>query len=225
MANDPILHLLGLAKKAGRLEIARLQPPAMYQPSMPCIVSRRAHQARVLLLAADAAPNTVRRAAHFGEAGGALWLQMPFTKAELGEQLGRSSCAMLAVTDFGFAAALAEKLAARDEERYGPAAQQLRAKADRALMRQREKRQHEKNMRQGKHKPWAAPPSRPSKREEAPPTTSRRERGKGGSGRRPGRPETGTGRAPRTFPGKPGPGGRKLTAKPRSGGRNPAGKP
>ena len=151
--------------------------------------------------------------------------RLSLPRVELGEQLGRSSCAMLAVTDFGFAAALAEKLAARDEERYGPAAQQLRAKADRALMRQREKRQHEKNMRQGKHKPWAAPPSRPSKREEAPPTTSRRERGKGGSGRRPGRPETGTGRAPRTFPGKPGPGGRKLTAKPRSGGRNPAGKP
>ena len=195
MPHDPILHLLGLAKKAGRLEIGE----------EPVGAAARAHQARVLLLAADAAPNTVRRAAHFGEAGGALWLQMPFTKAELGEQLGRSSCAMLAVTDFGFAAALAEKLAARDEERYGPAAQQLRAKADRALMRQREKRQHEKNMRQGKHKPWAAPPSRPSKREEAPPTTSRRERGKGGSGRRPG--------------------GRKLTAKPRSGGRNPAGKP
>ena len=192
MPHDPILHLLGLAKKAGRLEIGE----------EPVGAAARAHQARVLLLAADAAPNT-----------------------ELGEQLGRSSCAMLAVTDFGFAAALAEKLAARDEERYGPAAQQLRAKADRALMRQREKRQHEKNMRQGKHKPWAAPPSRPSKREEAPPTTSRRERGKGGSGRRPGRPETGTGRAPRTFPGKPGPGGRKLTAKPRSGGRNPAGKP
>ena len=180
MPHDPILHLLGLAKKAGRLEIGE----------EPVGAAARAHQARVLLLAADAAPNTVRRAAHFG-----------------------------------FAAALAEKLAARDEERYGPAAQQLRAKADRALMRQREKRQHEKNMRQGKHKPWAAQPSRPSKREEAPPTTSRRERGKGGSGRRPGRPETGTGRAPRTFPGKPGPGGRKLTAKPRSGGRNPAGKP
>ena len=179
MPHDPILHLLGLAKKAGRLEIGE----------EPVGAAARAHQARVLLLAADAAPNTVRRAAHFGEAGGALWLQMPFTKAELGEQLGRSSCAMLAVTDFGFAAALAEKLAARDEERYGPAAQQLRAKADRALMRQREKRQHEKNMRQGKHKPWAAPPSRPSKREEAPPTTSRRERGKGGSGRRPGRGE------------------------------------
>ena len=110
MPHDPILHLLGLAKKAGRLEIGE----------EPVGAAARAHQARVLLLAADAAPNTVRRAAHFGEAGGALWLQMPFTKAELGEQLGRSSCAMLAVTDFGFAAALAEKLAARDEERYGP---------------------------------------------------------------------------------------------------------
>ena len=65
-----------LAKKAGRLEIGE----------EPVGAAARAHQARVLLLAADAAPNTVRRAAHFGEAGGALWLQMPFTKAELGEQ-------------------------------------------------------------------------------------------------------------------------------------------
>ena len=99
MPHDPILHRLGLAKKAGRLEIGE----------EPVGAAARAHQARVLLLAADAAPTTVRRAAHFGEAGGALWLKMPFTKAELGEQLGRSSCAMLAVTDFGFAAALAER--------------------------------------------------------------------------------------------------------------------
>ena len=78
MPHDPILHLLGLAKKAGRLEIGE----------EPVGAAARAHQARVLLLAADAAPNTVRRAAHFGEAGGALWLQMPFTKAELGETSG-----------------------------------------------------------------------------------------------------------------------------------------
>ena len=65
MPHDPILHLLGLAKKAGRLEIGE----------EPVGAAARAHQARVLLLAADAAPNTVRRAAHFGEAGGALWLQ------------------------------------------------------------------------------------------------------------------------------------------------------
>lgn len=105
-------------KKAGRLEIGE----------EPVGAAARAHQARVLLLAGGRRPQYGAAAAHFGEAGGALWLQMPFTKAELGSSWTQL-CAMLAVTDFGFAAALAEKLAARDEERYGPAAQQLRAKA------------------------------------------------------------------------------------------------
>ena len=70
----------------------------------------RARQARLILLASDAAPNTVRRCAHFGEAGNVLWLELPYTKAELGFQLGRGSCAMLALTDAGFAATLVEKL-------------------------------------------------------------------------------------------------------------------
>ena len=56
MPHDPILHLLGLAKKAGRLEIGE----------EPVGAAARAHQARVLLLAADAAPNTVRPGAPCG---------------------------------------------------------------------------------------------------------------------------------------------------------------
>ena len=102
MPNDPILHLLGLARKAGRLEIGEEPVGAV------C----RARQARLVLLASDAAPNTCRRAAHFGEAGNVLWLEVPFTKAELGFALGRGSCAMLALTDAGFAASLTQKLAA-----------------------------------------------------------------------------------------------------------------
>ena len=46
----------------------------------------------LVLLAADAAPNTVRRAAHFGEAGRVLWLDIPFSKGELGACVGRTSC-------------------------------------------------------------------------------------------------------------------------------------
>ena len=153
MPNDSILHLLGLAKKAGRLEIGE----------EPVGAACRAHQAKLVLLAADAAPNTCRRAAHFGEAGNVLWLEVPFEKSELGFVLGRASCAMLALTDAGFAAAVAEKLAVRDPDKYAPAAQQLRTKADRVLQRQREQRQHEKNLRQGKRKPWTAPP--PAKEE------------------------------------------------------------
>ena len=108
MPNDPILHLLGLAKKAGRLEIGE----------EPVGAACRARQARLILLAADAAPNTCRRAAHFGEAGNVLWLETPFSKGELGFILGRSSCAMLALTDAGFSAAVVEKLAAQDPEGY-----------------------------------------------------------------------------------------------------------
>ena len=131
MANDPVLHLLGLAKKAGLLEVGEEPVGAV------C----RARQARLVLLAADAAPNTCRRAAHFGEAGEVLWLEVPFSKEELGFILGRSSCAMLALTDAGFSAAVVEKLAARNPEQYGPAAQQLRTRADRVLQRQKEQRQ------------------------------------------------------------------------------------
>lgn len=171
MYHDPILHLLGLAKKAGRLEIGE----------EPVGAACRSRQAKLVLLAADAAPNTRRRAAHFGQAGDVLWLETPFSKSELGAVLGRASCAMLALTDAGFAAALAEKLAARDD-RYSPAAQQLRTQADRALQRQREQHQHEKNLRQGKRKPWAPPPpSAASKAEDAPPRRSKTaEHGPGG---------------------------------------------
>ena len=132
MPNDPVLHLLGLARKAGKIELGEEPVGAV------C----RARHARLLLLAVDAAPNTRRRAAHFGEAGNVLWLETPYTKEELGFLFGRSSCAMLALTDAGLAASIVDKLAARDPFRYGPAAEQLRTKADRMLQRQREKRQH-----------------------------------------------------------------------------------
>ena len=130
MANDPILHLLGLARKAGRLEVGE----------EPVGAACRAHHARLVLLASDAAPNSCRRAAHFGQAGNVLFLELPFTKAELGFVLGRGSCAMLALTDIGLAASLAERLAAEEPERCGETAQALREKAGKALQRQKEQR-------------------------------------------------------------------------------------
>lgn len=201
MANDPILHLLGLAKKAGRLEIGE----------EPVGSACRARQARLVLLAADAAPNTYRRAAHFGEAGNVLWLELPFTKEELGFQLGRSSCAMLALTDAGFAAAVSEKLRARDPEKYEAAASQLKQKADKVLRRQKEQRQHEKNLREGKGKkhPWAPPPVQHEGEE----STSRPKGAKGRSappkGAKPQNPKAAQAQRPKGH--TPGPGRRRLT--------------
>ena len=145
---DNALKLLGLALKAGRLAIGE----------EPVGAAARARKAKLLILASDAAPNTVRRAAHFGEAGNVLFIITPFTKGELGFAVGRSSCAMMAFTDPGFAASFTKKLEALDPERYGAANEQAAKKAEKALQRQKEQRQHEKNLREGKVKPWAPPP-------------------------------------------------------------------
>lgn len=203
---EHILRLLGLAHKAGRLEIGEEPVGAL----------ARARKAKLLILAADAAPNTVRRAAHFGEAGNVLFLITPFTKAELGFAVGRSSCAMLAFSDPGFAASFVDKLAAADPERYAPAAEQLRHKADRALQRQREMRQHEKNLERGKKRPWAPPPPPPSREEPRPPRKPA-----------PPKPHAGHTAAPHRKKSGPPPTGRPSSARPgarpapRKGGRRP----
>lgn len=147
--NDTCLHLLGLTRKAGCIEVGE----------EPAGAACRARKAKVLLLAADAAENTVRRAEHFAEAGNTVCVRTPFTKEELGGAVGRGSCAMAALTDAGFAASLLKKLAALDPAQYGETAAALDVKAQNVLQRRREKRQHEKNMARGKHKPWAAPPA------------------------------------------------------------------
>lgn len=146
---DAALHLLGLARKAGRIEVGE----------EPAGAACRARKAKLLILAADAAENSVRRAEHFAEAGNTVCVRTPYTKAQLGGALGRESCAMAALTDAGFAASLAKKLAQTDPQQYGEAAEALDGKAKKVLQRQREKRQHEKNAARGKHKPWAAPPA------------------------------------------------------------------
>lgn len=146
--SDAALHLLGLARKAGRIEVGE----------EPAGAACRARKAKLLLLAADTAENSVRRAEHFADAGAVICVRTPFTKAQLGGAVGRESCAMAALTDAGLAASLVKKLAAADPDQYGEAAAALDNKAQKVLQRQREKRQHEKNMAKGKQKPWAAPP-------------------------------------------------------------------
>lgn len=156
---DKIFGLLGLAKKAGRLEIGE----------EPVGAACRARDARLLLLANDAAPNTVRRAAHFSEAGACVMLTLPASKDMLGHAVGRSSCAMLALTDIGFADAVAKRLAALDEAHYGLAAERLALKAQRAAERRREQEQHEKNLRMGKHRAHVPPPPSEPQRLDPPP--------------------------------------------------------
>ena len=136
---EHILSMIGLAKKAGRVEIGE----------EPVGAAARAKKARINLEATDAGPSSARLAASFAETGSCLLLTIPADKDALGRCLGRTSVAMAAVTDIGFADAIVKKLAAL-EERYQAASEQLAVKAKRALERRQEQARHERNLRRGK---------------------------------------------------------------------------
>jgi ribosomal protein L7Ae-like RNA K-turn-binding protein len=136
---ERVLSMIGLAKKAGRVEIGE----------EPVGAAARAKKARLILLAADAGPSSARRAASFAESGACLLLTIPADKDRLGRALGRTSVAMAAVTDIGFAEAVVQKLAVVDE-RYRSAAEHLAVKAKRAQERRQEQVRHEKNLHRGK---------------------------------------------------------------------------
>ena len=152
---EHILSMLGLALKAGRVEVGE----------EPVGAAARAKKARVIFVAQDAAPSSVRRAQSFARTGSTLCVTLPAGKDTLGRSLGRTSVAMCAVTDIGFAQSLVQKLAVLDAA-YQDAADTLAVKARRARERKEEQLRHEKNLRQGKKRTHAEKPAGP---EPAPP--------------------------------------------------------
>lgn len=145
---DKILRLIGLAKRGGNLEAGE----------EPVGAAARARDARVILVASDAAENTFRRVRHFADAGQCIWLSIPCTKDELGGSIGRTSCAMVAVTDLGLASAIVKKLAEIDPDKYSLSAEKMELKAQRAQERREEAARHEKNLRSGKKKKVSVTP-------------------------------------------------------------------
>ena len=131
---DNTLSIIGLALRAGRLEVGD------EAAGDAC----RYKRCRLLLVAADAGEGAQRRAMHFAEEGQCLLAEIPCSK----EELGRKSCAMAALTDLGLARAVAGRLAQGDPERYGEMTERLRLKAERAAQR-REKTARERQQRGG----------------------------------------------------------------------------
>ena len=196
--NNGILSLLGLALRGGRLAVGE----------EPSALAAKAGQARLLLTAADAAGNTLRRAEHLAEEGRCLYLTLPFDKAELGGALGRGSAALAALTDTGLAAAVAERPAQLDPERYGEAAARMDLKRRRATERK------------------TAPRRYPPKKEPPKERDRRRPRREGDrrDGRKPEDRRDGGARRERPGPWKPGEprrpqGGKPGEARPRIPGR------
>lgn len=140
---DNLSLFLGMMKKAGQLSIGE----------EPVGASCRARKASLLITASDAASNTLRRAAHFSEIGGGIPIvSVPLDKSMLGAAVGRSSCAVAAITDIGFASTLLKKLSALDPDQYQDTAQVLHHKTAKVAQRKKERRAHEKNLLRGQKK-------------------------------------------------------------------------
>ena len=139
---DNISSFLGLVRKAGRVDIGE----------EPVGAACRSGKAYLLLLAADAADNSVRRATHF--AGERIpILTVPLDKEALGLALGRPPCAMISISDVGFAAAMGKRLYALDPAIDPGIIERLEQKSVKTIQRRREKIAHEKNLLRGKKPP------------------------------------------------------------------------
>ena len=152
MANDPVLRMLGLARRAGKLaygdELVR----------EVCF----GHKARCVFLAADAGASTAKKGAFYADKANVPCVQLPHGKTELGTSVGKSGCAIVAVTDIGLAASAVEKLASEHEE-YAETAKLLSEKNARI--------QSRKGIKKHKEKPETAEekPTEPEKRADARP--------------------------------------------------------
>ena len=102
---DSALTLLGLALRGNNLAVGE-------EPVADACKTRRA---KLVLTAADAAPNSADRAGRAADRCGAALVRLPWGKEALGGALGRRLCAVAALTDRGLAAAFAEKLVQADE--------------------------------------------------------------------------------------------------------------
>jgi len=126
-----ILNLLGLARRGGNL--------AMGEEPVSDVCQQ--HKARVVFLAEDAGDTICRRAARMAESGNAPLVTLPWTKAEVGTQLGRASCALLALTDQGLASTVISRLAETDE-RLKELADAMNEKTTRQKLRREQKKQN-----------------------------------------------------------------------------------
>ncbi len=92
-------------------------------------------KARIVCVASDASENAVRRARGYLTGRRALYVELPYTKEQLSDALGKSGCSMVACTDFGLASAFLDALAGMWPERYTQLAEEMRRRSDKAAYR------------------------------------------------------------------------------------------
>ncbi len=138
MEQNKTLGLLSISRKGGNL---------VYGEETVGSVTR-AGRARLVILAADASPHTVRRAKSFVAGTAQPLVTLEVDKDSLGDALGVSSCAIAAVTDVRLAQAIVKTLP--QQERYEALNEDLSERVRRVEQRRAEEKAHRYNVRHGK---------------------------------------------------------------------------
>jgi len=139
---DKALGLLGLMRRARAVEPGT---------DNACDAVRDG-KAKLLILSADINDNARRKAENVSNGRRVLVQPIHYTRAELASAFGMADCSMAAVTDIGFANALAKILAANDAERYGALSAELEKRNEKAVRRKKEKTQRADSKRNGKRR-------------------------------------------------------------------------
>ena len=139
---DKALGLLGLMRRARAVEPGT---------DNACDAVRDG-KAKLLILSADINDNARRKAENVSNGRRVLLQSIHYTRAELASAFGLADCSMAAVTDIGFANALAKLLNAADPQRYGELAAELEKRNEKAVRRKREKTQRADSKRNGKRR-------------------------------------------------------------------------
>ena len=101
---DKALGYLGMMRKAGMLETGEINAGNAVKSGT----------AKLLLLSSDAGANARRRAEGFTQGRRTQLIELPFTKDEVSQQIGKANTALAAVMDKGFAVAFMKTLAQLD---------------------------------------------------------------------------------------------------------------
>ena len=139
-ALDKALNYIGLARKAGRIELGE----------EPVGAAARAQHARLILVAKDASDHTWRRAKSFVAGTGQQCIRVQFNKDELGLACGRTSLAIGAFTDPALALAFVKAL--DQPETYREVLEDLQNRTNRVRRHQTEAKAHLRNKQRGKKK-------------------------------------------------------------------------
>lgn len=140
MEQHKALNLLSLARKGRRIEVGE----------EPVGAIARAKKARLIVVASNASEHTLRRVQSFVALSEQPYLRIPFDKDDLGRAVGRTACAVAALTDAALALAFVKAL--DEPEQYAELIEQLTYKANRIRQRQLESKAHRDNIRHGKKK-------------------------------------------------------------------------